>query len=204
MDNGINNGIDNKEKTKTEKELEREIEIGRPYLDKVKGKYVRKSPDIRLLEAKLEGYRLAKEEFNKKVEELKKVIEDWNYLGTAREPVYNKGKRMKFKDTNKKVYKIGRNDFKELIREIDKIFKEEKSTEKEIIEKVLGKYRWVDEEIPLQEIIEKALKFQKEEFNKKVEELKRNAEKEWFGKEGIFPKWLNDEINKIFGEEKSK
>jgi len=46
-------------------------------------------------------------------------------------------------------------------------------TEKEIIEKVLGKYRWVDEEIPLQEIIEKALKFQKEEFNKKVEEFVR-------------------------------
>jgi len=43
-------------------------------------------------------------------------IEKWNYLGTAREPIYKKGKRMSFKDTNRKVYRIGRKDYEELLK----------------------------------------------------------------------------------------
>jgi len=67
-------------KTKTEKELEREIEFfgGKDFIEKQKGMIVEEIIDddglftawIKML--RLEGYRLAKEEFNKKVKELKK------------------------------------------------------------------------------------------------------------------------------------
>ena len=69
-------------KTKTEKELEREIEFfgGKDFIKKQKGMIVGEIIDdeglfiawIKML--RLEGYRLAKEEYEKKVDELKEEM----------------------------------------------------------------------------------------------------------------------------------
>jgi len=104
-------------KTQTEKELEREIERLRNIrLEKRKigeeGQTINNVALEGLAEAKLEGYRLAKEEFNKKVEKLKEEIEPILMIRTT------------FEDLTIK-------EQKDLIFEkINKIFKEEKSNKK--------------------------------------------------------------------------
>ena len=107
-------------KTKTEKELEREIEKRYKEVRKDYEEYGKKNNwaeknidratkqeidetdyETAILKEKLEGYRKAKEEFNKKVEELKENI------------------KIKFGDNPMKPVKI-------ILKEINKIFKEAK------------------------------------------------------------------------------
>jgi len=89
-------------KTETEKELEREIENWKEKtdIDKYYLKDVDKSlVELKVSKAKLSGYRLAKEEFNKKVDKLIENI------------------KIKFGDNPMKPVKI-------ILKEIDKLAKE--------------------------------------------------------------------------------
>ncbi|MHA1880893.1 MAG: hypothetical protein ACTSYG_10905 [Candidatus Heimdallarchaeota archaeon] len=105
-------------KTKTEEELEREIE----RKDKVYGKgYFNEEVECekKELKAKLEGYRLAKEEFMKKVEELKEEI---NYVILANETDIEQGYE------GAEVGKHINAQLKIILEKIDKIFGEEEKS----------------------------------------------------------------------------
>jgi len=71
-------------KTKTEKELEREIEDRIKHVPEEIYEQGGKWNYTDILNAKLEGYRKAKEEFNEKVEELKEKSKDNRTVSAAR------------------------------------------------------------------------------------------------------------------------
>jgi len=112
-------------KTQTEKQLEREIAKVRNTLEDVNLKKLDINEfmklnsyiDIFIREAKLEGYRKAKEEFNKKVEKLKEEI---NYIIFANETDIEQGYE------GAEVGKHINVQLKIILEKIDKVFGEEK------------------------------------------------------------------------------
>ena len=109
-------------KTKTEKEHEREIkrlreEDGKEILDETGCDLGIADNSFRIdrLKTKLSGYKLAREEFNKKVEELKRSINDKNI------------DFMEIEERQKRSERFDLLVFKEINKIIDKIFGEKKS-----------------------------------------------------------------------------
>ena len=100
-------------KTKSKGKINGEIPLCRRCHDVVEKINLKNKVSKRIKEAKLEGYRKAKEEFNKKIEKSKKEIDKWR-------------EGFRFNTYEKDLNDIKWDDIDDLKNKIDKIFKKAK------------------------------------------------------------------------------